>query len=161
MKGEDPRKRLELLYHQTKELIDLKNLVAYLKTENDHAALQPLLRDLFDHERTVENAQDLAKCLAAPPSSDYEAIIKFVEENPDILEQSDELKGIQAWALFQVGRLQEAKEINNKLLSQMGSLDDLHLDINLVITSGEWERHSCDLRSREAETGITHLQKHL
>ena len=138
--GKDPRKRLELLYHQTKDLIDLKNLVAYLKTENDHAALHPLLRDLFDRERTIENAQDLVKCLAAPPSSDYEAIIKFAEENPDILEQSDELKEMQAWALFQVGRLQESKEINNRLLSQRGSLDDLHLDINLVISSGEWER---------------------
>ena len=138
--GEEPRERLELLYHQTKELIDLKNLVAYLKTENDYAALQPLLRDLFDRERTVENAQDLAKCLAAPPSSDYEAVIKFAEENPDILERSDELKGIQALALFQVGRLQEAKEINDKLLSQMGSLDDLQLDISLAISSGEWER---------------------
>lgn len=138
--GKEPRKPLELLYHQTKEIIDLKNLVAYLKTKNDHVALQPLLHNLFDRERTVENAQDLAKCLGAPPSSDYEAIIKFAEENSDILEQSDELKGIQAWALFRVGRLQEAKEINDKLLSQMGSLDDLHLDINLVISSGEWER---------------------
>ena len=138
--GNDPRKQLEFLYHQTRGLIDLKNLVAYLKTKNDHAALQPLLRDLFDRERTVENAQDLAKCLAAPPSSDYEAVIKFAEENPDILERSDELKGIQALALFQVGRLQEAKEINDKLLSQMGSLGGLHLEINLVISSGEWER---------------------
>ena len=143
--GKEPRKPLELLYHQTKELIDLKNLVAYLKTENDHVALQPLLRDLFDRERTVENAQDLAKCLAAPPSSDYEAVIKFAEENPDILEQSDELQGIQAWALFQVGRLQEAKEINDKLLSQMGSLGGLQLDINLAISSGEWERASAIL----------------
>ncbi len=146
--GEETRERLELLYHHTKELIDLKNLVAYLKTENDHAALQPLLRDLFDRERTVENAQDLAKCLAAPPSSDYEAVIKFAEENPDILKRSDELKGIQAWALFRVGRLQEAKEINDKLLSQMGSLDDLHLDISLAITSGDWE-HIATIIERE------------
>ena len=98
--GNDPRKQLELLYHQTKALIDLKNLVAHLKTENDHAALQPLIRALFDRERTVENAQDLVKCFGAPPSSDYEAIVKFLEENPDILERSDELKEMQAWALF-------------------------------------------------------------
>lgn len=138
--GKDSRKQLELLYHQTKDFIDLKNLVAHLKTENDHTALQPLLRDLFNRERTVENAQDLVKCFGAPPSSDYEAILKFLEENPDILEQSDELKEMQAWALFQVGRLQESKEINDKLPRQMGSPDDLRLDINLAIVSGEWER---------------------
>ena len=154
--GEEPRERLELLYHQTKEFIDLKNLVAYLKTENDHAALQPLLRDLFDRERTVENAQDLAKCLAAPPSSDYEAVIKFAEENPDILERSDELKGIQALALFQVGRLQEAKEINDELLSQMGSLDDLQLDISLAITSGDWEHIAAIIeRERHRQESLT------
>ena len=138
--GKEPRKPLESLYHQTQELIDLKNLVAYLKTENDHASLRPLLRDLFDRERTVENAQDLAKCLTAPPSSDYEAIIKFAKENPDILGQSDELKGIQAWALFQMGRLQESKEINDKLLSKRTNSDDLYLDINIVLVSGDWER---------------------
>ena len=138
--GKEPHKPLESLYHQTKEFFDLKNLVAYLKTENDHAALQPLLRDLFDRERTVENAQDLIKCLAAPPSSDYGAIIKFVEENPDILERSDDLKGIQAWALFQTGRLQESKDINDELLSKRTNPDDLYLDINITLVSGDWER---------------------
>ena len=131
-----------------------------MKTEKDYAALQPLLRDLFDRERTVENAQDLVKCLGAPPSSDYEAIIKFAEETPDILEQSDELKGIQAWALFQVGRLQESKESNNRLLSQMGSLDDLHLDINLAISSGEWER-AAEILEREWSKRESHTPRTL
>ena len=138
--GKEPHKPLESLYHQTKEFFDLKNLVAYLKTKNDHAVLQPLLRDLFDRERTVENAQDLVKCLAVPPSSDYEAIIKFAEENPDILERSDDLKGIQAWALFQMGRIQESKEINDELLSKRTNPDDLYLDINITLVSGDWER---------------------
>ena len=146
--GKDPRERLEFLYHQTKELIDLKNLVAHLKTENDHTALQPLLRDLFDRERTVENAQDLVKCFGASPSSDYEAIVKFAEENFDILARSDELKEMQAWALFQVGRLQEAKEINDKLLSQRSSPNALQFDINSAIASGDWE-HTAAIIHRE------------
>ena len=146
--GDDPRKQLELLYHGTEALIDLKNLVAHLKTTNDHAALQPLLRDLFDHERTVENAQDFVKCLGAPPFFDYDAIINFLEENSDVLERSDELKELQAWALFQAGQLQESKEINDKLLSQMGSPDALHLDINIAIASGDWE-HIAAIIERE------------
>ena len=138
--GNDPRKQLELLYLQTKDLIDLKNLVAYLKTKNDHAALRPLIRDLFDRERTVENAQELVTCFGAPLSFDYEAIIKFSEENLDILERSDDLKGAQAWALFQAGWLQESKEINDKLLSKRTNPDDLHLDMNIALASGDWER---------------------
>ena len=158
--GHDPREQLELSYRQTGSLVDLKNLVGHLKTVNDHAALQPLLRELFKRERTVENAQDLVKCIGAPPSSDYEAIVKFLEENPDILERSDELKEMQAWALFQVGRLQESKEINDKLLRQMGSPDDLHLDINLAIASGEWERVAAILE-RERPKQEAHAPKTL
>ena len=146
--GNDPRKQLELLYHQTRDLIDLKNLVAHLKTVNDHAALQPLLRDLFDRERTVESALDLAKCLSAPPSFDYDAILKFLEENLDILTQSDGLKEMQAWALFQAGRLQESKEINEELLSQRINQNDLQLDINIAIASGDWE-HIAAIIGRE------------
>ena len=158
--GNDPREQLELLHRETKDLADLKRLVEHLKTKNDHATLQPLIRELFNRERTVENAQDLVKCFGAPSSSDYEAIIKFLEENPDILERSDELKEMQAWALFQVGRLQESKEINDKLLSQMGSPDDLRLDINLAIASGKWERVAAILE-RERPKQESHAPKTL
>ena len=58
--GEEPRERLELLYHQTERAHRLKESGSLFEDyENDYAALQPLLRDLFDRERTVENAQDL------------------------------------------------------------------------------------------------------
>ena len=146
--GNDPRKQLELLYHQTKDIINLKNLVAHLKTVNDHAALQPLLHDLFDRERTVENALDLAKCLSAPPSFDYDAVLKFLGGNLDILAQSDELKEMQAWAMFQAGRLQESKEINDRFLSQRVNQNDLQLDINIAIASGDWE-HIAAIIERE------------
>ena len=146
--GHDPREQLELSYRQTGSLVDLKNLVGHLKTVNDHAALQPLLRELFNRERTVENAQDLVKCFGAPPSFDYGAIIEFLEENPDILERSDELKGMQAWALFQAGLLQESKEINDQFLSQRANQNDLQLDINIAIASGDWE-HIAAIIERE------------
>ena len=151
--GHDPREQLELSYHQTGSLVDLKNLVGHLKIVNDHAALRPLIRDLFDRERTVENAQDLVKCFGAPLSFDYGAIIEFSEKNPDILEQSDDLGGVQAWALFQAGRLQESKEINDKLLSKRTNPDDLHLDINLAIASGEWERVAAILERERPKQG--------
>ncbi len=138
--GNDPREKLELLYHQKGDLIDLKNLVSYLKTVDDRAALRPLMCDLFDRERTVENAHDLVKCFGDSSFFDHEAIIKFLEDNPDILERSDDLKAAKAWALFQAGQLQDSREINDMLRNQRINQDDFHLDINIAISSGDWER---------------------
>ena len=138
--GNDPREKLELLYHQTGGLIDLKNLVSYLKTTDDHVALRPLMYDLFDRERTVENAHDLIKCFGDPPFFDYEAIIKFLEDNLDIFERSNDLKAAKAWALFHAGQLQGSREINDNLRNQRINQNDLHLDINIAISSGDWER---------------------
>ena len=138
--GNDPREKLELLYRQTGDLIDLRNLVSYLKTVDDRAALRPLMHDLFDRERTVENAHDLVKCFGDPSFFDYEAIIKFLEDNPNILERSDNLKAAKAWALFQAGQLQDSRKINDRLRNQRINQDDFHLDINIAISSGDWER---------------------
>ena len=138
--GKDPRKQLELLYRKTGHLIDLKNLVSYLKTVDDRAALRPLSRDLFDRDRTVQNAHDLVKCFGDPACFDYEAMIEFLKDNPDILERSDGLKGAKACALFQAGRLQDARGINDILLSQRVNQDDFRLAINIAISSGDWER---------------------
>ncbi len=138
--GTDPRKKLELLYQQTGSLVDLRNLVSYLKNVDDRAALRPLVRDLFDRERTIENALDLVKCFGDPSCFDYQTIIEFLENNPDILERNDDLKGAKAWALFQAARLQDAREINDILVSQRATHDDLRLEINIAISSGHWER---------------------
>ena len=47
---------------------------------------------------------------------------------------------MKAWALFNLGRFTESKAINDDLLNRRKELTDLVLDINLAITSGEWER---------------------
>ena len=138
--GNDPRKQLELLYRQTNNLIDLKNLVSYLKKVDDRTALRPLIHDLFGRERTVENAQDLVKCFGGASFYDYAAIIEFLEDNPDILGRSDELKAAKAWALFQTGRLKDARTLNDIQLSQRTNQDDFHLDVNIAISSGAWGR---------------------
>ena len=43
-------------------------------------------------------------------------------------------------ALFQTGRLQEAQKINDKLLIRRVNWNDLHLAINVAISSGHWEQ---------------------
>ena len=140
VEGKDPRKKLEDSYNQTGESIDLRNLIAHLKEVDDRVALLPLLRKLFEDERNIENAKDLIICLGGHPFFDYEGIIKFLDDNADILGQSNELRELKAWALFKLGRFRESQTINNDLLNRRKKLADLVLDIDLAMASGEWER---------------------
>ena len=59
--------------------------------------------------------------------------------NADLVTESSELKSAKAWALFRAGRLQDAKAINDDLLSCRTDQDDVHLDINIPVASGHWE----------------------
>ena len=137
--GHDPREKLESLYRETGRLIDLKNFVSYLKDVNDLEALRPLVHELFKRERNLSNALDAVRIMSSP-LFDFAAIIEFLEANPDILEQSDDLKEAKAWALFHAGRIEESREINDTLITQRANQNDLHLDINIAICSGDWER---------------------
>ena len=139
-KGHDPRKELEDLYEQKDSLNSLLGLVAHLKMVDDRAALLPLVRDLFTRQRTIETAHDIVRCLSGPSSVGHESIIEFLDANPDLLEQSDHLKAAKAWALYHVGRLQDSRTLNNLLLNQRTDEEDLHLDINIAVSSGDWER---------------------
>ena len=138
--GKDLREEWKRLYQKTRSLVDLKNLVAYLKKVEDRAALLPLTRELFDREKTVDHALDVVKSLGDPSAFDHESIIEFLETNAEILEQSDDLKGAKAWALFRAGRLRESNQVNDFLLSHRQNDDDLRLDIGITISSGDWER---------------------
>ena len=139
-KGHDPRKALEDLYEQKDSLNSLLGLVAHLKMVDDRAALLPLVRDLFTRQRTIETAHDIVRCLSGPSAVGHESIIEFLGANPDLLEQSDHLKAAKAWALYHVGRLQDSRTLNNLLLNQRTDEEDLHLDINIAVSSGDWER---------------------
>ena len=140
IEGNDPRNQLENLYNETGDPTDLWNLIVHLKEVDDRAGLLPLLREYFKREKTVGNAKNLVKCLGGPPFFDYEETIKFLNDNPEILEQSDELKELKAWALFQVGKFEESKTTNDDLLSRRRNPSDLFLDMNIAVASGNWER---------------------
>src|SRR4029453_5657624 len=60
----------------------------------------------------------------------------------DMVDRSRDLIPLKAWALFHVGRLQEAKELNHPLLAARDNKNDLLLETNLATQSGDWERFS-------------------
>ncbi|HEY7492864.1 MAG TPA: hypothetical protein VIH59_17350, partial [Candidatus Tectomicrobia bacterium] len=139
--GSDPRAQLETLYHQTDSLLDLKNLVAHLKHTGDWTALRPLLQELFRRERTIENAIQCVASMRHSPQINNTDIIAFLEENQDMVDRSLDLVSEKAWALSYVGRLKEAEAMLT-LLAARDSQNDLLLETNLAIQSGNWEQFS-------------------
>ena len=137
--GIDPREQLEKNYRDTNSVADLGTLVSHLKSVGDHTAIRPLVVELFRKEKTVENALDLVICLRHPAVRDHQSTIEFLESNPDVLERSTDLKAEHAWALFHVGKLQEAKAVNTAIRAVRENQIDFHLDINIAIASGYWE----------------------
>ena len=73
--GADPRALLESLYLSSHSLVDLRNLVSYLQSVNDRNALRPLVFELFNLERTIDNALHVVRCLVDLSHSDHESLI--------------------------------------------------------------------------------------
>ena len=138
--GLDPRKELERVYQESRKIIDLHPLLDCLKSADDREALLPLLEDLMAHQRTVKNALDLVVCLGGRPFYEHRRIVEFLDVNVDLVELSPELRSAMAWALFNVGRLVDARELNERRLDGQEAEDALNLDINIAIASGNWER---------------------
>jgi len=138
--GKDVRKHLEVRYRKTGNLVDLQHLINHLKLADDREALRPLVQDYFGQSPTVKSAMDVVVSLADPTNPDHASIIEFLNSHADILEQSDELKTAKAVALFHLGRLHESREINENLLRQGTNTDNISLDFDLAVASGNWER---------------------
>ena len=139
VRGGDPRNRLEATYRESGQLVDLVNLIAYLKTVKDRAALEPLVLELFKRESTLENAFEVVGLLSLPPT-DHGSIVRFLEANPTLSETNDDMRSALAWGLLNTGRVREADNINNVLLQKRMHRNDLSLDANIAVTTGDWER---------------------
>ena len=139
--GGDPREQLEALYEESNELIDLRNLIGYLKTQEDWTKVELLVRELFSREPTLDNAYEVVSVLSRPPT-DHPSVVAFLEENPRIVAQSNDMKSALAWGLFHRGRIGDSRAINDGLLSARVQRNDLSLDVNIAVATGDWERLS-------------------
>ncbi len=138
-RGGDPRKRLEALSAESGELVDLHNLIEYLKSVEDRAVLEPLVRELFAREPTLDNAFEVVSLLSLPPT-DHRSVVEFLKAHPTIPEQSDQMQSALAWGLFHAGRVRDADVINKELLCRRKEQDDLSLDVYIAVATGDWER---------------------
>ena len=137
--GKDVRQDLEKLYQKEKSLPVLQSLVSWLRESGDRKKLLPYARDLFERVRNEDNALNVIWCLGDEASFDHVSILDFLKDNADILDQSDELNEVKAYALFCAGQFQEAKQINDTLLDKQQYRNALYLDIKIAVCSGDWE----------------------
>ena len=137
--GDDVRRKLEELYQATGGIIDLKNLITYLKRLDDREALRPLCLELYSRAPTEECAIDVVAAFADPSSVDHEEVIRFLDENEHFLEHSEKLRGAKTSALFHAGRYIEAKTINQVSKRNGLTPENLRVDLGIAIASGDWE----------------------
>ena len=140
-RGGDPREQLEALYEESNELLDLRNLIRCLKEQEDWEKVEQLVRELFSREPTLDNALELVSVLSRPPT-DHPSVVTFLEGNSRIVAQSDDMKSALAWGLFHEGRIDEAQAINDGLIIVRTQQNDLSLDVNIAVATGDWERLS-------------------
>ena len=138
--GKDTGEQLHKLYQDGKRLVDLMNLVSYKKAVGDWGELLPLVEELFTRQRSIENACEIVTCLERATPVDSDAIFVFLDANLDLVERSEDLQLAKAFALFRASRFDEAKVINDGLLQGRNSLVEFHLDIQIAIATGNWER---------------------
>lgn len=138
--GGDARTKLEEIYSKTGDLLDLQNLVREVTKSKDWSALRPLLEELFRRERTVENALRLVECMQHDPKLGNASVASLLNDNPDLVSGSYDLKSAKAWACLYLGNLKEARDWNDQLLKVRNHPADLLLDTNLAIQTGDWER---------------------
>ena len=138
--GTDPRAELERLYESTRSLVDLRSLVSHLQGVSDNAALLPHLCRLFEDERTVANALNVVACLGSSPHFDFVRIVDFVESNRDLVAHSDGVSAAYGRALYLVGRVHDANQVNQRLLNRREDWSDSLLEANIAVVSGDWDR---------------------
>ena len=138
--GVDPRKKLEQAYRETGNITDLGNLIRCLQQADDRESLLLLLKKMVELQRTVANATNLVVCLGGRPFFRHDHIIEFLEANSDLVERSPDLQSAKAWALFAIGRLSDARVLNESLrMTGQQAASMLDLDINIAVASGDWE----------------------
>lgn len=140
--GEDPLDELKELLKTRDSLIDIHNIIRYLKGAKDWKTLTPYMEKLFDRERTKHNLLDLINCYRKDESHTQQDVLNCIDKNDDLVANDFELLSNKAWIFFYLGRFNEAKEVNDELLEKRRSHNDLHLDVNLTIYNGDWENFS-------------------
>ena len=114
--------------------------MGHLHKANDFDQLPASARELLKRERTAENARLVAFSEDRAPGASFGALLEFLDSIPDLVSTDDELQALKARTLFSIGRVEDAKALNDVLLQGRSVWQDTELDVYLALHMGEWER---------------------
>ena len=168
--GEDSVEVCKQQFAATGSLHDLIDLVNELETRKNWDELCDYGTRLFDETGSLRDAERLS--IALSNTHRFEALVDFMEANPDILSQSNDLEMSYAWALYYEGALNSAHTVLGKLNvnDESKSPNFRALQVNLAISLGDWnslstyvenEYQQRDNRSAEELMGTAQLALHL
>ncbi|MCY4152015.1 MAG: tetratricopeptide repeat protein [Aestuariivita sp.] len=136
--GQDIRDRLEERYKETNSIVDLRNLIEFLKQRDDRGTLAPLCLELFRRLPTEETAIDVVASFSRPSSLDYTEILNFLNKNDHLLNDSEALLNAKSIALLHAGKFQKAREANERSKQKRLTAENLLLGTDIAIASGNW-----------------------
>jgi tetratricopeptide (TPR) repeat protein len=138
-RGEDPTNQAREVFEASGQMVDLANLVMSLETHGRWSEMDPFAFELFSREPNTVNARRHAECMRRSGVSDEDQLC-FFDKWPDLVAADMDLMSARSWALFHLGRVSEAFDINNRLLQKRFGVNDVALDVNLAVRMGDWER---------------------
>ncbi|WP_281184014.1 hypothetical protein [Trichlorobacter lovleyi] len=138
-KGEDTASKAISIYKKSQDLMDLTNAVRCLSVKRRWHELTPYALELFQIEPTADNANRYLRCLREA-NAKSEDTLAFLAKCTHLLETDDDLKSSKAWALFHLGKINDARILNNTLLTTRHHINDISLDLYIALRSGDWDK---------------------
>jgi hypothetical protein len=136
MSGSDPIAERRALYEATHELRALVNLVGALETAKLWQDMLPYAEALFAATASVETYERLAVCMSELGRN--RDLLASMSKHRGLIDQSENLKSIWAWALYFEGRFAKAAAALQKL-SNSKHPNARALRVNIAIASGAWD----------------------
>ena len=132
----DEVESLRQRYIESPSLTDLRILIAALRNRRD-------LKQLADYAprlaRATKAGEDFDLAVRGLfDSRRYSELIALTEELPELQKLDDDYAAAHGWALAEVGRVLEARDIARQLLARRDVASDRELAVMTAVETGDW-----------------------
>ena len=143
--GADPIARRESEYLDKQTVQSLINFFDELKRARDFPRIAKYGETVFRELKTVESARSYIIALSEIYADNR--IVEFAENNPEMVQNSQDIKAALSWAYFRLGCLPDSKAVLAALRVERDVASDRFLSIKLAIASGDWSSLSTFVES--------------
>lgn len=135
--GNDPLNERLKAYQANHSLADLQALVLLLEERRDWSKLASFGAKLFEQTHSLVDGKRLAQ--ARFEIGQLDELFELFAEYPALVDESDDMRMLSAWAYYERGDLQEAAATLKRLAAYRDSESYRALTLNIAITSGDWD----------------------